>query len=54
MCRWVAGDDNSMFIFHAHCRGECLYQPPENLRTLGCRKASSYGKRGGMWNPSNL
>lgn len=40
------GGNDSMFIFHAHCRGECFYQPPENLRTLGGRKASSYGKRG--------
>lgn len=34
----VRGD--SMPIFHSHCRGEGLYQPPENLRTLGGRKAS--------------
>lgn len=31
---------HSLSICHAECRGECLYQPPETLRTLGGGEAS--------------
>lgn len=39
---------HSLSICHVHCRGECLYQPPEKLRILGSRAASS-GMVGGRY-----
>lgn len=50
---WQMCPGDSMSICYAHHRGECLYQPPENLKTLRGRKAFCIWPEAGMWNPSN-